>query len=100
MPGARRHRDAVFLVSPADFDLYEDMTGWSGSVIYRPKDEERPPRVLDGAAECRSDQPAAQRSKGIWGIDPQTEMWCDVCDSMHPIIEHRQCRAAASGGES
>ena len=99
MPGPRRRRDAIFLVSPADFDLYEDLTGWSGSVLYRPQDENRPPRALAGAAECRSDQPAMQRAKGIWSIDPVTRMWCDVCGSAHPIIEHRQCRPAAPVGE-
>lgn len=70
MPGTRL-RDAVFLVSPADFALYEEMTGWSGRVRYRPE-------------------------KGIWGVDRQTPMWCDSCESRHPVIEHRDCRAAAA----
>jgi hypothetical protein len=99
MLGSRR-RDAVFLVSTADFALYEEMTGWAGSVSYRPEDENRPPRILSGAVECRNVQPSAQREKGICGIDPQTPMWCDSCESRHPIIEHRKCRAAAQGGDA
>jgi hypothetical protein len=52
-----RHRDAVFLVSPADFDRYEEMTGWSGRVSFKPEIEDRPPRMPSGAAECRNVQP-------------------------------------------
>ena len=95
MLGSRR-RDAVLLVSPADFALYEEMTGWSGSVSYRPEDVTRGPLVLDDAVECRNGQPAAQREKGIWGIEPQTLMWCDCCETRHPVIEHRGCRAVAA----
>jgi hypothetical protein len=72
-----RRRDAILLVSPADFALYEEMTGWSGSVSYRPT-----------------------REKGIWGIDPHTLMWCDCCETRHPVIEHRECRAAAVQDEA
>jgi hypothetical protein len=92
---ASRRRDAVFLVSIADFTLYEEMTGWSGIVSYRREDEDRPPQTAKGAIECGNAQPLAQREKGIWGIDPQTPMWCDICESPHPVIEHRRCRAAA-----
>ncbi len=96
LPGSR-HRDAVFLVSPADFDRYEELTGWSGSVSFRPGDEDRPPREAAGAVDCRNDQPIRQPAEpGIWGIDPQTRMWCEICESMHPIIEHRVCRAATN----
>jgi len=95
MLGSRR-RDAVFLVSTRDFAQYEEMTGWSGSVSYLPGDEDRPPRTLNGAAECRNVQPPAQRETGIGGIDQQTPFWCDTCELPHPIIEHRECRAAAT----
>lgn len=96
MLAGSRHRDAVFLVSPADFDRYEELTGWSGSVSFKPEDEDRPPRDASGAVDCRNDQPASQLEsrKGIWGIDPQTRMYCDSCGGFHPIIEHRVCRAA------
>jgi hypothetical protein len=99
MPGSRR-RDAVFLVSPADFDTYEEITGWSGAVAFQPEAEDRPPREPSSAADCRNPQPLAWREKGIWGIDPQTPMWCDCCESRHPIIEHRKCRAAAQDEDS
>ena len=59
MLGSRR-RDAVFLVSPADFDLYEEMTGWSGRVSFKPEAEDRPPRTPSGAVECRNVQPPGQ----------------------------------------
>jgi len=96
LAGSRR-RDAVFLVSPEDFDRYEELTGWSGSVSFRPGEEDRPPSEASGAAECRNAQPAGQPGRpGIWGIDPQTPMWCDSCGSPHPIIEHRICRAAGN----
>jgi hypothetical protein len=99
LAGSRR-RDAVFLVSPGDFDRYEELTGWSGSVSFAPGDEDRPPREASGAAECRNAQPASQPTRpGIWGIDPQTRMWCENCGSMHPIIEHRTCRAAGNSHE-
>jgi hypothetical protein len=97
MLAGSRHRDAVFLVSPADFDLYEELTGWPGSVSFEPGDEDRPPREPSGAVDCRNGQPARQlESRGIRGIDPQTRMYCDSCGSMHPIIEHRACRAAGN----
>jgi hypothetical protein len=97
MLAGSRHRDAVFLVSPADFDLYEELTGWLGSVSFEPGDEDRPPRQPSGAVDCRNDQPARPlESRGIWGIDPQTRMYCDSCGSMHPVIEHRVCRAAGN----
>jgi len=94
LPGSR-HRDAVFLVSPADFDLYEELTGWSGNVTFAPDSEDRAPREPSGAVDCRNDQPVRQLEsrKGIWGIDPQTRMYCDSCGGFHPIIEHRECRA-------
>lgn len=97
MPGSRR-RDAVFLVPPADFDRYEETTGWSGSVSFDPGAEDWPPRTPSGAAICRNEQPAGlpRRHQGIWKIDPQTSMWCENCGSLHQIIEHRTCRAAAS----
>jgi hypothetical protein len=92
-----RRRDAVFLVSPEDFYRYEELTGWSGRVSFQPDDEDKPPREASGAAECRDVQPASQLNHpGIWGIDPQTRMWCDSCGSMHPIIEHRICRSAGN----
>jgi hypothetical protein len=93
-----RRRDAVLLVSPADFALYEEMTGWSGSVLYRREDSNRRPRPLDVAVECQNVQLPAQREEEIWGIDPQTLMWCDCCESRHPVIEHRKCRAVAAEG--
>jgi hypothetical protein len=97
MLAGSRHRDAVFLVSPADFDLYEELTGWPGSVSFEPGDEDRPPREPSGAVDCRNGQPARQlESRGIRGIDPQTRMYCDSCGSMHPNIEHRACRAAGN----
>jgi hypothetical protein len=98
MLGSRR-RDAVFLVSPADLALYEEMTGWSGGVSFVPDDEDRPPRTPSGAAACRNAQPGPQprADQGIWGIDPQTPMWCETCDQHHPVIEHRNCRAALNG---
>ena len=100
-----RRRDAVFLVSPADFARYEELTGWSGSVSFRPDAEDRPLRTAGGPVKCRNVQPAAQQvpmpeqvqtpqRSGIWGIDPQSRMWCDSCGDLHPIIEHRNCRAA------
>jgi hypothetical protein len=94
LPGSR-HRDAVFLVSPTDFDLYEELTGWSGNVTFAPDSEDRAPREPSGAVDCRNDQPVRQLEgrKGIWGIDPQTRMYCDSCGGFHPIIEHRECRA-------
>jgi hypothetical protein len=78
-----RRRDAVILVSPADFALYEEMTGWPGVVTYRNV------RLPD------------RRAREIRGIDPRTPMWCDCCESQHPVIEHRGCRAtaAAQGGD-
>lgn len=88
MPGSQR-RDAVFLVSSADFRQYEEITGWSGSVSFEPEIEDRPPRQPAGPAECRNAQPRRR----IWGIDPQTRMWCETCGQMHPVIEHRYCRA-------
>ena len=49
-------RDAIFLVSPADFRLYEEMTGWSGSVSFKPEAEDRPPPTPSGTVECRDVQ--------------------------------------------
>jgi len=97
MLAGSRDRDAVFLVSPADFDLYEEVTGWSGSVSFDPDGEDRPPWEPSDPVNCQNDQLASQvASRGIWGIDPQTPMWCDSCGSPHPVIEHRVCRAAAN----
>ena len=106
MLGSRR-RDAIFLVSPADFHLYEEMTGWSGSVSFKPEAEDRPPWMSSGATECRNVQPGqsvrvsasarTSRHEGIWGIDPRTAMWCETCGQLHPVIEHRNCRAAEDG---
>ena len=103
MPGSRR-RDAVFLVPSADFARYEEMTGWSGKVSFQPETEDRPPHVPSGAVECRNVQPvmasasvSIQRHQGIWGIDPQSPMWCETCGDRHPVIEHRDCRAVESG---
>lgn len=28
-------------------------------------------------------------------VDPQTPFWHEECGRMHPIVEHRQCRAVA-----
>jgi len=106
--GSRR-RDAIFLVSPADFRRYEEMTGWSGSVSFKPETEDRPPRTPSGGVECRNEQPSAQpitasipaqmsRREGIWGINPQTSMFCETCGQSHPIVEHRNCRAAEGSG--
>jgi len=92
MPGNPR-RDAIFLVSPADFARYEEMTGWSGSVSFEPGAEDLPPRAPSGAAECRNVQPKAPQHPGIWGIDPASPMWCDSCGGLHPVVEHRDCRA-------
>jgi hypothetical protein len=65
---ASRHRDAVFLVPPADRDLYEELTGRSGRVSFQPKTEGRPPRPPSGEAECRNVQPAGRiRSTGESG---------------------------------
>jgi hypothetical protein len=91
-----RRRDAVFLVPPAARDLYEELTGWSGRVSFEPESEDRPPRTPSGEAECRNVQPAARipQHQGIWGIDPETPYWCESCGQQHPIIEHRNCRAA------
>jgi hypothetical protein len=96
----RNRRDAVLLVSPADFALYEEMTGWSGSVQYR-REGNRRPQPLDGPVEGRNGQFPAQRERGIWSLHPHTLMWCDCCESRHPVIEHRNCRAAAAaqGGD-
>lgn len=97
MPGSRR-RDAVFLVPPADYDRYEEMTGWSGKVSFEPEAEDRPAQAPSGAAECRNVQPPLTAPHpGIWGIDPQTPMWCDTCEQRHPVIEHRNCRADRNG---
>lgn len=87
-----RSRESVFLVTPADFQRYEETTGWSGSVSFDPDAEDRP-RAPSAAAECRNVQPVR---RDIWGIDPQTRMWCDHCGALHAIIEHRNCRAAQS----
>jgi hypothetical protein len=97
MPGSR-DRKAVFIVPPAGRDLYIELTGWSGVSPFDPAAEDRPPREPSGAAECRNVQPSGLPSqyRGIWQIDPQTSMWCESCGSLHPIIEHRNCRAAAS----
>ena len=94
LPGSG-HRDAVFLVSPADFDLYEELTGWSGRVAFEPDSEDRAPQESSGAVDCRNDQPVRQMEsrKGIRAIDPQTRMYCDSCGGFHPIIEQRKCRA-------
>ena len=105
MLGSRR-RHAVFLVSPADFDLYEEMTGWSGRVSFKPEVEDRPQRMPSGAVECRNVQPGrpvrasapARISQGLWGIDPQSPMWCETCEHLHPVIEHRNCRAVEGYG--
>ena len=94
MPGSR-DRKAVFIVPPAGRDLYE-LTGWPGAPSFLPGREDRPPREPSGAIECRNIQ-AIQ--KGIWGIDPQTPLWCETCNQQHPIIEHRNCRAAKSAME-
>jgi hypothetical protein len=91
MPGSQR-RGVIFLVTPADFQRYEETTGWSGSVSFDPDAEDRPPRTASGAAECRNVQPVR---RGIWGIDSQTRMWCDCCGQLHPVIGHRDCRTAA-----
>lgn len=94
MLAGRRRRDAVFLVSPGDFDRYEEVTGWSGAVSFDPREEGRAPRALPGAADCRNEQLAAEPARReIWGIDSQTPLWCESCGSMHPVIEHRVCRA-------
>jgi len=90
----RRDRKAAFIVSPAGRDLYIGLTGWSGAPFFLPEREDRPPREPSGAIERRNPQPVR---KGIWGIDPQTAMWCDICDQRHPIIEHRNCHAAEEG---
>jgi hypothetical protein len=90
IPGSR-HRNAVFIVPPQGRDLYTELTGWTSAPSFQPGKEDRPPREPSGAIECRNPQPV---SAGIWGIDPQTPMWCETCDQRHPVIEHRNCRSA------
>lgn len=34
-----------------------ELTGWSGSVSFRPGDEDRPPREAAGAVDCRTVRP-------------------------------------------
>lgn len=53
----RRHRDAIFLVSPTDLELYEELTGWAGRAWFRTEAED-PQRKPSGPAECRNEQPA------------------------------------------
>ena len=60
-PGSR-HRDAVFLVSPQDKTLYEQLTGTLASPSLDPHREETPPRSPSGAAECRNEQPLNVRA--------------------------------------
>jgi hypothetical protein len=94
MLAGSRHRDVVYLVSPEDFDRYEELTGWSGTVTSQRREEDRSRGEASGATECRNAQPAG--CPGIRGIDPQTRMWCETFGSPHPIIEHRICRAAGN----
>jgi hypothetical protein len=38
----------------------------------------------------------SRRGEDGWLVDPQSPGWCDCCHEMHPIIEHRVCRAQAA----